>query len=162
MNGFGEDYALWSKKNKPKEPMYHVYNSQRSRHDLCLLAAPAIYLNRLSSLEYMDETIRLPKKNKNILMRNLFVVLSCGEIVALTRLLAIKYLSVCLLLHWLAANTLELAEHNWGPVSMGLALDVFIDKLKEVIANPRLVLQKSFMMNIFAKFLTDLPPVKAY
>jgi len=57
VKGFGEDYAPWLKKNKPKEPMYHVYNSQGLRHDLCLLAVPAIYLNRLSSLEYMDKML---------------------------------------------------------------------------------------------------------
>ena len=58
VKGFGEDYVPWLKKNKPKEPMHYVYNSQGSRHDLCLLAAPAIYLNRLSSLEYMDEMLQ--------------------------------------------------------------------------------------------------------
>ena len=58
VKGFGEDYiAPWLKKKKPKEPMYHVYNSQGLRHDLCLLAALAIYLNRLSSLEYMDKML---------------------------------------------------------------------------------------------------------
>jgi len=56
-------------------------------------------------------------------------------------------LSVCLPLRWLSAMP-ELAEHNWGPVIMGLALYVVIDKLKEVIAHPRLILQESFMMHI--------------
>ena len=35
-------------------------------------------------------------------------------------------------------------------------------RLKEVIADPKLVLRESFMMNMFARFLTDLPPMKAY
>ena len=43
-----------------------------------------------------------------------------------------------------------------------MALDVFIDKLKEVIADLKLMLRESFMMNIFAKFLTDLLPMKEY
>lgn len=49
-----------------------------------------------------------------------------------------------------------------GPVNMGLALGAFIDKLKDIIADPKLVLRESFMMSMFAKFLTDLPPMKAY
>ena len=58
VKGFGEDYDPWLNKIKPKEPMYHVYNSQGSRHDLCLLATPTIYLNRLLSLEQNASTAK--------------------------------------------------------------------------------------------------------
>ena len=162
VKGFGEDFAPWMKKNKPREEMYHVYNAQGSRHDLCLLAAPAIYMNRLSSVEYMDEILRLPKKRDNILMRNLFVVLTSAEMVALSRLLTIIYMSMCLPLRWLAAKTPDLAEYEWGAVNMSLVLDVFKDKLDYLVLNPDKVLCKSFMMNLFKQFLVKLPPMQEY
>ena len=119
-------------------------------------------MNRLSSLEYLDEMLRLPNKRDNILMRTLFCVLSCVEILALYWLLTIYYLSICLSLCLLAAKTPELTEYNWGPVSMGLPLDVFKSKLEELIANLKLVLCESLMMKIFSKLLTDLPPMQEY
>jgi len=88
------------------------------------------------------------------------VVLLSAEIVALSHLLIIIYISVCLTLRWLPAETPELAEHSWGPVSMGLALHVFKDKLEEVIAKPRLVICESCIMNMFVKILADLTPVQ--
>jgi len=112
VKGFGEDCAPWMKKNKPREQVYHVYNAQGSRHELCLLAAPAIYMNRLSSVEYMDEILRLPKKRHNILMRNLFVVLTSAEKVALSCLLTIINMPICLPLCWLDAKTPHLAEYK--------------------------------------------------
>jgi len=160
--GFGEDYAPWLKKNKPREHMYHVYNAQGSRHDLCVLAAPAIYMNRLSSLEYMDEILRLPKKRDNILMRNLFCVLTSEEMVALSRLLTIVNLSICLPMRWLAAMTPKLAEYQWGAANMGLVLAVFLLNLDKLIDDPDIVLTESFMMSMFSKFLNELPPMKAY
>ena len=69
VKGWGEDFAPWHKKFKSTEPLYHVENAQGSRHDLCLLAAPAFYMNRLTCLEYMDTKLRLPKKKDNILMQ---------------------------------------------------------------------------------------------
>jgi len=65
-------------------------------------------------------------------------------------------------LYWLATKTPELAEYNWGPDSMGLALDVFKSKLEELIANLKLVLRELFMMEMFSKFITELPPMQEY
>jgi len=45
---------------------------------------------------------------------------------------------------------------------MRLALDIFKEKLEELISNSRLVLCESFMMNLFSKFLRELPPMQAY
>ena len=40
--GQGEHFAAWLRVNKPGTPLYHVVGAQGSRHDLCLMAAPAI------------------------------------------------------------------------------------------------------------------------
>ena len=63
--------------------------------------------------------------------------------------LIILILSVCLPLCWLAVKTPELLEYNLGPVNMGLALDIFKEKLEAAITDPGLVLRESFMMKSF-------------
>ena len=40
--GQGKHFAAWLRVNKPGTPLYHVVGAQGSRHDLCLMAAPAI------------------------------------------------------------------------------------------------------------------------
>ena len=152
VKGWGENFVPWHKKFKSTEPLYHVENAQGSRHDLCLLAAPAFYMNHLTCLEYMDTKLRLPKKKDNILMQNLFKLMHCEEMIALSCLLMIVHLSVCLSMCWLAAKTSQLAEYNWGPVNMGLVLDVFDSKIDELLHQPKLVLSKTFMMNMFKQF----------
>ncbi len=119
-------------------------------------------MNRLPCLEFLEEMLRLPKKRDNILMRYLHTVMRCGEMVALSRLLSILYLSVCLPMRWLAAKTSQLAEYKWGPVSMGRALDTLREAMLKVEANPRVVLSEVFMMGIFNEFYEELPPFKEY
>ena len=72
--GQGEHFAAWLKVNKPGTPLHHVVGAQGSRHDLCLMAAPAIYMNRHVCFEYADYLLRLPHKQDNILLRCLFVL----------------------------------------------------------------------------------------
>ncbi len=50
--GQGEHSAAWSRVNKPDTPLYHVIGAQGSRQDLCLMAAPAIYMNRYACFDY--------------------------------------------------------------------------------------------------------------
>ena len=106
--------------------------------------------------------LRLPKKKDNILMRNLFVILRCKEIVALSHLLTIIFLSVCIPLRWLAAKTVDLAEYQWGAVNMGLVLDVWLEHLKTLKTNPSHVLNEKFMMGMFSEFCDQLPPMQEY
>jgi len=48
--GQDEHFAAWLRVNKPGTPLYHVVGAQGSRHDLCLMAAPAIYMNQYACL----------------------------------------------------------------------------------------------------------------
>ncbi len=43
--GQGKHFAAWLRVNKHGTPLYHVVGAQGSRNDLCLIAAPAIYMN---------------------------------------------------------------------------------------------------------------------
>jgi len=56
--GFGKDFAHGTRKNMPREPLYHAHNLQGSCHYLYLLIVPAIYMNCLSTMEYLDEMLR--------------------------------------------------------------------------------------------------------
>ena len=74
--GQGKHFAAWLRVNKPGTPLYHVVGVQGSRHDLCLIAAPAIYMNRYACFDYASYVLRLPKKQDNILLRCLFVLMT--------------------------------------------------------------------------------------
>jgi hypothetical protein len=59
----------------------------------------------------------------SILQQNLFVALKSSEMIALARLLSILHLSACIPFCWLAGKTHELSQYNWGPMSMGHAIN---------------------------------------
>ena len=67
--GQGEHFAAWLRVNKPGTVLYHVVGAQGSRHDLCLEAAPAIYMNHYMCFDYASYLLRLSKKQDNILLR---------------------------------------------------------------------------------------------
>ena len=119
-------------------------------------------MNCTACFEYANYVLRLPKKKDNILLRCLFILMTSEEIVALSRLFAILYISFCLPMRWLAVKTPQLADYGWGPVSNGRAIDTFRDKLLEIVAEPRKVLDESFMMGMFQEYTNELPPFKNY
>jgi hypothetical protein len=160
--GQGEHFAAWLRVNKPGTALYHVVGAQGSRHDLCLEAAPAIYMNRYVCFDYASYVLRLPKKQDNILLRCLFVLMTSEEIIAQSRLYAILYISFCVPMRWLAAKTPELGKWGWGPISNGDAIDTLREKMMDLIDDPSKVLNEDFMMNMFQKYVDALPPFKSY
>ena len=160
--GQGEHFAAWLRVNKPGTPLYHVVGAQGSRHDLCLMAAPAIYMNRYACFDYASYVLRLPKKQDNILLRCLFVLMTSEEIISQSRLFAILYISFCLPMCWLAAKTPELGQWGWGPISNGDAIDTLREKMMDIVDHPTKILDEDFMMSMFSKYLDMLPPFRAY
>ncbi len=149
--------------NKPETPLYHVVGAQGSRHDLCHMAAPAIHMNRYVCFNYARSyVLRLPKKQDNILLRCLFVLMTLEEIFAQSRLFAIHYISFCLPMHWLAAKTPELGEWGWGPISNGDAIDTLCENMMDIVDDPTKILVECFMMSMFSKYIDMLPPFKKY
>lgn len=112
--GKGEDFAEFVKEKFPGDLLFHIEDAQGSRHDLPFIAAPAIFMNRLVCLEYACYLLRVPKKKDSILLKNLACLMTSNEIVALSRLFSILFISVVLPMHWLAGSTASLAEWNWG------------------------------------------------
>ncbi len=161
--GQGKHFAVWLRVNKPGTPLYHVVGGQGSRHDLCLMAAPAIYVNCYVCFDYASYLLCLPKKEDNILLRCLFALMTSEEIIAQSCLFAILYISFCLPMHWLAAKTPELGHQwCWGPISNGEAIDTLQEKMIDVVDDPRTILDKDFMMSMFSKYIDMLPPFKKY
>ena len=160
--GQGEHFAAWLRMNKPGTPLYHVVGAQGSRHDLCLMAAPAIYMNRYVCFDYASYLLRLPKKQENILLRCLFVLMTSEEIIAQSRLYGILYISFCWPMRWLAAKTPELPEWGLGPISNGDAIDTLRERMMDIVDDPTKVLDEDFMMNMFGKYVTAIPPFKEY
>ncbi len=160
--GQGEHFAAWLRVNKPSTAPYHMVGAQGLRHDLCLMAAPAIYMNRYVCFDYASYLLWLPKKQDNILLRCLFVLMSSEKIIAQSWLYAILYIYFCLPMQWLAAKTPELGEWGWGPVSNGDAINTLCKNMMDVVDNPIKTLDKGFMMNMFSKYVDALPPFKEY
>ena len=161
--GQEEHFAAWLKMNKPGTPLYHVVGAQGSRHDLCLMAAPAIYMNRNVYFDYATSyLLGLPKKQENILLRCLFMLMTSEEIIAQSRLYEILYISFCLPMRWLAAKTPELGEWGWRPISNGDAIDTLRERMMDIVDDPTKVLSEDFMMNMFFKYGDALPPFKEY
>mmetsp|Transcript_29604 Transcript_29604/g.62781 ORF Transcript_29604/g.62781 Transcript_29604/m.62781 type:complete len:567 (+) Transcript_29604:520-2220(+) len=63
---------------------------------------------------------------------------------------------------WLAGKTHELAEYNWGPPSMARVIDTLREKMSAISENPKLILDETFMMDIFKVYRDELPPFKEY
>jgi hypothetical protein len=152
--GQGKHFAAWLRVNKPLMPLYHVIGAQGSRHNLCLMAAPAIYMNRYVCFNYASYVLHLPKKQDNILLRCLFVLMMSEEIIAQSHLFAILYISFCLPMCWLAAKTPELGEWGWGPLSNGDAIDTLQENMMDIVDDPTKILDKCFMMSMFSNILT--------
>ena len=134
-----------------------MVGAQGSRHDNCLKAAPAIYMNCYVCFDYASYLLRLMKILDNILLQCLFVLMTSKEIIAQSRVYAILYISGCVPMQWLAAKKPELGKWGWGPIPNGDAIDTLREKMMDFIDNPSKVLNKDFMMNIFWKYIEALP-----
>ena len=102
----------------------------------------------------------VPRKKHNILQRNICVLLTLDEMVALSCLFTIVYISCMLPLRWLAGKTHTLWKYNWVARSMGRAFYLFQTKFLQLHETPRLFLSEMFMMILFTEFEDYLPTFK--
>ena len=139
--------------------------------DMILEAAVPIYMNRVVCIEYLDYCLKMVgKKRENILMRNLWVLLSSSEMVAQTRLYGIMYFAKCVPMRWLSGKSHELKdfpvgaapEDQWCAKSIGKVADDLLKHVNQIIALPSLFLSETFRMSICGRFLDELPPFREY
>ena len=72
------------------------------------------------------------------------------------------HISVVMPLRWLAGNTHELANFEWGPMSMGRAIDTLHQKMSELSISSELIIDRNFMMDMFLEYRNELPPMEEY
>jgi hypothetical protein len=89
-------------------------------------------------------------------------LMTSEEIITQSCLYGILYISFCLPMQWLAAETPELREWGWGPTSSSDAIDTLREKMMDIINDPTKVLDEGFMMNMFSKYIDALPPFQEY
>ena len=65
-------------------------------------------------------------KSDAILSTKLFIMLCSSEVIAMLRVLSILHISVCLPTRWLAGNTQNLANYDFGYYDMGSAQDLMV------------------------------------
>ena len=66
----------------------------------------------------------------------------------LLHVLSILHIAVCLPTRWLAGNTRDLAEHDFGYFDMGTMLDLLDGAFGEILEDGSLLLDEDFMMDI--------------
>ena len=68
----------------------------------------------------------------------------------LLQVLSILHIAVCMPVRWLAGNTENLAQYDFGAVSMGRTLDMLEDAFVKISSDGVLLLDEDFVMNIFS------------
>ena len=163
--GHGDLFLEWMREHHEGELLLHVERAAGSRQDLCTEGSLAIFMNYPYYVEFLDEALRKKRtkvESTSILRRNLFVVLTSAEMIALSRLLSIIHLAICMPFRWLAGKTHELRQYNWGPMSMARVLDTLDKAMTEIKADPQKILDEDYMMTLFDEYASELPPFKEY
>ena len=90
--GFGENFLEHVKEHHPTFALYHVTRCRGGRFDMILECAVPIYINRYICVEYLDYCLKMVgKKKDNILIRNLWCLLTSNEMVAQMRFYGIFF-----------------------------------------------------------------------
>jgi len=169
--GHGKLFLEWIREYYPGVLLLHVERAAGSRQDLCTEGSMAVYMNYQYYIEFLDMMLRKTHRGNgnemaSILQQNLFVALTSTEMIALSRLLSIFHISVCMPFRWLAGKTHELRDFGsdvgWGAMSMSRVIDTLYDKMKELYMTPSLIVDDEFMMGIFNEYVEELPPFQEY
>ena len=82
--------------------------------------------------------------------------------IANSRFFSILHIYIYFPFRWLTGHTHKLAHRNWGPSSMGRAIDLIYHACKEIIQDPSLIHEELFMLHIFNDLLEELPEFEAH
>ena len=147
--GHGHEFKFWLDKYHPGVLLVPVEQVTGQRHDLVVEGAAAIYWNRKYYIEFLNDRLIATDKGKgNILQTNLFVVLSCMEMVAMCRVYAIFHFCISIPMRWLAVNCHELKHSNFSVRSMGRTIDMLEQTMSDIVNDGSRMLSKAFMSGI--------------
>ena len=100
--GLGKVFRQWMMDDHSDELLFHVERlSSGGRQDVASMAAMSIFWNRNYCVELLDETIRYCGRSENVLARNLTILISSVEIIAVSRLWSILQIAIFMLMRWL-------------------------------------------------------------
>ncbi|KAL7546176.1 hypothetical protein ACHAWF_015185 [Thalassiosira exigua] len=159
--GHGELFRLWMMEHHPEEFLMHAERALGSRQDLICMGACPIFWNREYCVEFLAERLAM-KDGENILQSNLYTILTSTEMIAVSRFFAIVHLSMFMPFRWLSGQTHKLAKHNWGPRSMGRAMDLLLDACEEILEDTKLIHDRSYMMELYSELADELPEFRDY
>lgn len=153
--GHGAEFRQWLQKNHPGALLVPVQRTSGSRQDLCVEGAAAVFWNRRYYVEFLDES--LEAHADNILQQNLWIILTCREMVAQFRVFSILHFTICMPLRWLAGNTHKCGQqgYDWSIFLMGKAIDALYDAMVQLSNDGSLFLDEHFMFNIFSCIYND-------
>ena len=161
--GHGDLFCQWMKKNHPGELLLHVERAASGgRQDVVSMASLAIFWNRNYCIEFLDEILIDKKKGENILARNLFVMLSSLEMVAVARLWSIFHFSLIMPIRWLSGKCHKLGKYGWCYINLARVLDTLKISLESIVDSPKLIHDEQFMMGLMTPWAKQLPPFKEY
>ena len=126
-----------------------------SRQDIGVKGAVPVIMNLQYYIEFLDWRLTCAV-NDNLLQTSLYITLRLVELVALLRVLFILHIAVCMPVRWLAGNTENLAQYDFGAVSMGRTLDMLEDAFVKISSDG------DFVMNIFSDIVNEVEPFDKY
>ena len=159
--GNGDHFQAWMERNYPDDLLMHVREPRGARQDVCVESAGAIYWNRPFYVEFLMMRLKSAEKS-NILEENLYLLLTCSEMVASCRVMSIVHISLCIPMRWLAGNSHLMGKYDWNVRSMGRTIDILEEALVKIEEDNELIIQEDYMMNIFKSLMEELPPLEEY
>jgi hypothetical protein len=72
------------------------------------------------------------------------------------------HVSICLPSRWLARNTHDLGNYDFGYYEMGKLLDIMEDSFDEISRNGGPLLNEDFMMIVFVEIVDKVDPFAEY
>ena len=158
--GHGDEFNTWMKMYHPGSFLFPVVRGGGSRQDFTTDGAGAVFMNRTYYVQFLDQA--LTAKCDNILQKNLFIILTSVEMIALSRVYSIFHVAICLPLRYLTGACHKLGVHDFSFRSMGEVIDVLDEKLNEIVETPSLFIDHEFMSNIFKLFQERIPAFKEH
>ena len=113
--GLGEVFCQSIMDNHSCERLLHVYRAEYGgRQDVTSMAAISIFWNKNYCVDFFDDMISYCGKNEKILPRNLMILISSVEIIAMSRLWSILHITTVMPMRWLKEYTHNMKEYEWG------------------------------------------------
>ena len=132
--GKGRESEATRKRDHPSDLWLPIFNAAGTRMDGTFDGAVPLYMNRVLILEFLHPLVHGPAAKDNMLEKFLWRVLSCTEMVALTRVCTLWQTLLTEPLRWLTGKASK-ALDGWSMVDSNQLLDTTYDVMVAVAAD---------------------------